>query len=310
MSTTAEYPLIIIGSGPAGLTAGIYASRANLNPLIIEGSQPGGQLIGTSFVENWPGDQRILGPELMVRMREHAQQSGCSFIADEVIDIEVTRRPFTLVTKSYGSFKAHAVIIATGATPKRLGCPGENEYWGKGVSTCAVCDGTFYRDMPVTIIGGGDTAMEDASFMSKYTNNITIVHLLDKLTASATMQERVLNNSAIKILYKKMVTEIIGDDNRVTGLKIKDTETGTVEKIPALGIFIAIGLSPNTKIFQNKLDLDSHGYLRLTNNTQTSVPGIFGAGDVADYHYRQAVTSAGSGCMAAMDAERFLSEFR
>lgn len=310
MSTAAEYPLIIIGSGPAGLTAGIYASRAHLRPLIIEGKQPGGQLMGTSFVENWPGDQRVLGPELMMRMREQAKQLGCAFVNDEVTNIEVKERPFILTTSSQGTFKAHAVIIATGATAKRLGCPGEDTYWGKGVSTCAVCDGTFYKDMPIVIVGGGDTAMEDASFMTKYTNDITIVHILDKLTASAAMQERVLSNPKIKILYKKNVTEIIGNGTHVTGLKIKDVDNGSVEELSVRGIFIAIGLSPNTQIFQNKLALDKHGYLQLTNQTHTSIPGIFGAGDVADYRYRQAVTSAGAGCMAALDAERFISSLK
>jgi len=307
MNATEEYPLVIIGSGPAGLTAGIYASRSNLRPLIVEGTQPGGQLMGTSFVENWPGDKRVLGGELMMRMKEQAKELGCKFLADEVIDIEVTAQPFTIFTRSKKILKAHAVIIATGATSKRLGCPGENEYWGKGVSTCAVCDGAFYKDVPVVVIGGGDTAMEEASFMSKFTKDITIVHILDKLTASAAMQQRVLSVPTTKILYKKSVISIEGNGTHVTGLHIKDLTTGEITQLPARAIFLGIGLQPNTAPFKNKIELDNYGYLQLTNQTHTSIPGIFGAGDVADYRYRQAITSAGAGCMAALDAERYLS---
>jgi len=299
--------VIIIGSGPAGLTAGIYTARANLKPLIIEGKKPGGQLMGTSYVENWPGEKSILGPQLMMKMQEHAKGFGCTIKSEEVTKVDFSQRPFTVWTDN-AEFKAHSIIITTGATPKYLQIPGEDEYWGKGVTTCAACDGAFYKDKKVLIIGGGDTAMEDASFMTKFTNQITVIHILDELTASYAMKERVLKNPDIKVIYGSTLTEIKGDGKHVTHATIKNQKTGQTQEVEADAIFIAIGLSPNTKPFKGQLELDKYGYIVLKKGTQTSVPGIFAAGDVADYIYRQAITSAGTGCMAAFDAERYLCE--
>lgn len=305
--TSTIHQLIIIGSGPAGLTAGIYASRANLNPIIIEGANPGGQLMSTSFVENWPGSKSILGPELMLGIRDHAKHFGSTLLTETVSSVDFHQRPFSITTNKNKELKAHSIIIATGATPKRLGCKGEDEYWGKGVTTCAVCDGAFYKDQEVIVVGGGDTAMEDASFLTKFTNKITIVHILDKLTASAAMQKKVLSHPAIKIIYNSTVEEFQGDGKRVQKAVIKNHKTSETQTLSATGIFVAIGLLPNTPLFKGHLELDKHGYIVVHDHTKTSVEGVFVAGDVADYRYRQAITSAGSGCMAALDAERYLS---
>lgn len=299
--------LIIIGSGPAALTAGIYAARANLKPTIIEGTSPGGQLMGTSFVENWPGEKQILGPQLMMKMRDHAKHFGCNFISGSVQSVDFGKKPFTVITNKNKTFQAHAVIIATGAEAKRLNIPGETEYWGKGVTTCAVCDGAFYPNKRVMIVGGGDTAMEDASFMTKFTDKITIVHILDKLTASHAMQERVLNNKNIQLIYNSTITAIEGDGSHITHATITNQKTGLEERVETDALFIAIGMNPNTQPFQGHLTLDSFGYMVVTHHTRTSIEGVFAAGDVADYRYRQAITSAGSGCMAALDAEKYLS---
>jgi thioredoxin reductase (NADPH) len=301
--------VVIIGSGPAGLTAGIYTARANLKPIIIAGKKPGGQLVGTSYVENWPGEKSILGPQLMINMENHAKGLGCTIRSQEVTKVDFSQRPFTIWTDRT-ELKAHSVIIATGATPKRLQIPGEDQYWGKGVTTCAACDGAFYKDKKALIVGGGDTAMEDASFMTKFTNQITVVHILDELTASFAMKERVLKNPDIKVIYNSTLTEIKGDGSHVKGVILKNQKTGQTEDIETDVVFIAIGLSPNTKPFAGQIELDSHGYIVLKKGTQTSVPGVFAAGDVADYLYRQAITSAGVGCMAAFDAERYLCELK
>ncbi len=307
MNRSAPHKLIIIGSGPAGLTAGIYASRANLNPIIIEGKSPGGQLMATSYVENWPGEKSILGPELMKKMRDHAQQFVCSFVPEEIVRVDFSKRPFTLWTHKNTEFKAESVIIATGAVPKKLNIPGEAEYWGKGVTTCAVCDGAFYPNKNVIIVGGGDTAMEDASFMTKFTDKITMVHILDKFTASYAMQQRVLNNPKIKIIYNATVTEIKGNGSHVTDAVITDQKTKQQTVVQTDAIFIAIGLNPSTQPFKGQIKLNQYGYVEVHDQTKTSVEGVFAAGDVFDYRYRQAITSAGSGCMAALDAERFLA---
>jgi thioredoxin reductase (NADPH) len=299
--------LIIIGSGPAGLTAGVYAARANLKPVIIAGANPGGQLMGTSYVENWPGEKQIMGPQLMMKMREHAKHFGCTFVSESVQSVDFSKKPFTITTDKNKVLQAHAVIIATGAEPKKLNIPGEKEYWGKGITTCAVCDGAFYPDKRVIIVGGGDTAMEDASFMTKFTNKITIVHILDKLTASHSMQERVVNNKDINIVYNSTISAVAGDGSHVTRATITNQKTGESEEVETDAVFIAIGLNPNTKPFAGHLELDKYGYMVVTDHTRTSVEGVFAAGDVADYRYRQAITSAGSGCMAALDAEKYLS---
>ena len=308
MNNNSIHHLIIIGSGPAGLTAGIYASRANLTPLIIEGKNPGGQLMGTSHVENWPGNKSILGPTLMMQIKDHAKHFGSQFLSEEIVKVDFSQRPFTLWTSRNKELKTHALIIATGAIPNRLNCPGESEYWGKGVTTCAVCDGAFYPDKNILIVGGGDTAMEDASFMTKFTNKITIVQNMDKLTASAAMQKRVLEDPNIKIIYNSTVTEFKGNGQHVTGVTLKNQLTGETQEMPYDGVFLAIGLRPSTEVFKGQLALNKWGYIEVTNHTRTSVEGVFAAGDVEDYRYRQAITSAGSGCMAALDAERYLKD--
>lgn len=299
--------LVIIGSGPAGLTAAIYASRAHLAPLVIEGEKPGGQLMGTTAVENWPGTASIMGPQLMIDMKAQAATCGSRFLSEQIASVDFKQRPFTLTTHKNTVIKAESVIIATGATPKRLNIPGEETYWGKGVTTCAVCDGTFFAGKPVVIVGGGDTAMENASFMTKFTDNITVIHILDKLTASAAMQQRVLAHPHIKILYNSTVSAIQGDAHGVTHITVTDTHSQATSDITTNAVFIAIGYKPNTDIFKGQLALDQWGYIQVTDHTKTSVEGVFCAGDVADYRYRQAITSAGSGCMAALDAERWLS---
>lgn len=310
MSTsTSIEKVVIIGSGPAGLTAGLYSGRALLAPVILEGKEPGGQLMGTSFVENWPGELSILGPTLMQNLRNQAVHSGARLLSEELIKVDLSVRPFLLTTHTNLTIKTHALIIATGASFKRLNCPGEQEYWGKGVSTCAVCDGPLYRDKPVVIVGGGDSAMENASFLSNFTNDITLVHILPQLTASPSMQQRVLSNPAIKIMYESTVTALEGDGKRVTHAVVTNQKTGEKSLLRADGAFISIGLNPNTTVFKQQLDLDSCGYILLKNGTETSVKGVFAAGDAVDNRYRQAITSAGTGCSAALDAERYLSAY-
>ncbi len=307
MQNKNHHKLIIIGSGPAGLTAAIYAARANLNPLILNGNMPGGQLMNTTYVENWPGEKRILGPDLMKQIEEHAQSFGTQTRDGVVTQVDFKQTPFTINTDQKEQFTADSIIIATGSSPKTLNCPGEKEYWGKGVTTCAVCDGAFYKDKKVIIVGGGDSAMENASFMLNFTHDITIIHILDKLTASAAMQQRILNNPHIKIIYNSTVSEIKGNNDHVTQVTITNKKTNENQSLAVDAVFITIGLTPNTQVFKGQLDLTDYGYIKLEDHqTKTSVPGIFVAGDAADARYRQAITSAGSGCMAALDAERYL----
>jgi thioredoxin reductase (NADPH) len=306
MTTESTHPLVIIGSGPAGLTAALYAGRGHITPLVIEGGEPGGQLMGTSIVENWPGTSSILGPTLMLEMRKQAQLWGAQFLSESVVSVDFAQQPLKITTDRQTLY-AHAVIIATGASPHTLGCTGEKEYWGKGVTTCAVCDGVFYKDKKVIVVGGGDTAMENASFLRKFTDNITILQISDRLTASAAMQERVIHDPSIKILYNSTVTSINGDGSHVTEAQIHNTKTQADSCLDAEGIFISIGIKPNTAPFKDHIALDSYGYIQVQpGSTQTSTPGVFAAGDVQDYRYRQAIVSAGSGCMAALDVERFL----
>ena len=302
------HQLIIIGSGPAGLTAAIYAARSNLNPLVIDGDIPGGQLITTTLVENWPGEKSILGPTLMTNMREHAKHVGTQFLSETITKVDFSSQPFTLWTNRSTQIKADTVIIATGTTPKKLGCPGETEYWGKGITTCAICDGIFYSDKKVLIVGGGDTAMEDASFLKKFTKDITIVQILDKLTASYAMQQRVINDPDITIIYNSTVTRVAGNGKHVTGATITNQKTKKETKIAIEGLFIAIGLQPNSEPFKEQITTDKWNYITAISQTKTSVEGVFVAGDVQDYRYRQAITSAGAGCMAALDAERYLNK--
>lgn len=308
--------IVIIGSGPAGLTSGIYTSRANLNTLIIEGSNPGGQLMGTSYIENWPGEKSILGATLMQNIRDHAKHFGARFLPENVIDIDTTQRPFKIKTDKNKEILAHCIIIATGSSARKLGCPGEADYWGKGVTTCAVCDGYFYKDKKVFIVGGGDTAMEDASFMQKFTTDITIVHINDKFSASIPMQQRVLASKNIKIIYNSTVTGFNGDpeNKHLQEIEITNKKTGEKSLSKADCVFIAIGQNPNTGFVKNKVNLSDYGYIIAGScpgtekwRTSTSVRGIFAAGDVSDPSYKQAITSAGTGCMAALDAERYLA---
>lgn len=306
MKNITHAKLVIIGSGPAGLTAAIYASRANLNPILLSGSKPGGQLINTSYVENWPGYKSILGPQLMINMQEHAAHFGAQTIEEDVVKTDFSKAPFKLTTNKGTEFTADSVIIATGACPKQLGCPGEQEYWGKGVTTCAVCDGAFYKDRKVIIVGGGDTAMEDASFMLNFTTDITVIHIGPALTASAATQKRIINNPAVKIVYNSTVTQFRGNGQHLTHATITHQKTKESYEIPVDGAFIAIGINPNVGPFKGQVQLNDYGFIQVENNSRTSVPGIFVAGDVADYRYRQAITAAGAGCMAALDAERYL----
>ena len=304
--------LIIIGSGPAGLTAAIYAARAQLSPLLFEGTKPGGQLMGTSMVENWPGENAILGPALMMKMRAQAKNLGTEFKSEQVLSVikktDQSGHYFTVTTPK-NSYQAKAVIIATGSTPRRLGCPGEDKLWGKGVTTCAVCDGAFYKDKPVVIIGGGDTAMEDASFMTKFTKNITVIHILDKLTASVAMQERVINNPDIKIIYNSTVVEFIGDGH-LNSVKCKNIQTSLETVIPAQAAFLAIGLTPNTSFLPPELHKTDYGHIIVEcDKSITNIEGLFACGDVTDAVYRQAIVAAGTGCKAALDAEKYLAKF-
>lgn len=306
--STMHRKLIILGSGPAGLTAAIYAARAELQPLVIEGKDPGGQLMGTTAVENWPGQISIMGPQLMIDMRKQAEKTGAQFASGAITSVDFSSKPLKITSAKGIEYSADAVIIATGAIANRLHCPGESDYWGKGITTCAVCDGAFYRDKKVVILGGGDSAMENASFLAKFTKDITIIHILDHLTASKAMQHRVLNNPHITIIYSSTITAFRGNGTRLTGIDIINKQIGASSSMDVDGVFIAIGLSPNTAMLKGQIELDAYGYAVLKKHTMTSVPGVFAAGDVVDYRYKQAITSAGSGCMAALDAERYLSE--
>ncbi len=308
MSTVIEN-VIIIGSGPAGLTAALYNGRAFLNPLVIDGKQPGGQLMGTTSVENWPGTLSIQGPSLMQSMRDHAKHFGARIISDTVESVDFSKKPFSVTTRRNGTLFARAVIIATGAEPNCLDCPGETDYWGKGVTTCAVCDGAFYPNKKVVIVGGGDTAMEDASFMTKFTQDITIVHILNHLTASPIMQQRVLNNPSIKIIYESTVSAIRGNGSHVTEITVTNQRTGISENYSTDVVFLAIGQKPKTVLFKPFVELDRFGYIITKGETtETSCEGVFAAGDVVDFRYKQAIVSAGQGCKAAMDVQRYLEK--
>jgi thioredoxin reductase (NADPH) len=297
--------VVIIGSGPAGLTAAVYAARADLHPIMIEGMEAGGQLMLTTEVENYPGFvDGIMGPELMTTMRKQAERFGTEYLTDNVTEVDFSARPFTVKT-SDREIKAKSIIISTGASARMLNVPGERELLGHGVSTCATCDGFFFRDKELIVVGGGDSAMEEATFLTKFATKVTVVHRRDALRASKIMQDRALANEKIEFHWNAVVSEVYGD-GKVAGVKLTDTATGEVSDFPTDGVFVAIGHDPNTKLFEGKLDL-AEGYIKTAGETTaTSVPGVFAAGDVVDFRYRQAVTAAGMGCMAAIDAERWL----
>ena len=298
--------LVIIGSGPAGLTAAIYAARANLSPLLIEGWQSGGQLTTTTEVENYPGFAKgIMGPDLMKEMRAQAERFGTEFLTADVTAVALTPRPFTLTIDGEQSVQAKTLIISTGASAIQIGLKNEARLTGHGVSTCATCDGFFFKGKELMVVGGGDSAMEEATFLTKFASKVTVIHRRDKLRASKIMQDRAMKNEKISFLWNSALEDILGND-LVTGVRVKNLVTSKVTEVPCAGVFVAIGHRPNTTLLSGQIDLDAKGYIRTTKGTATSVPGVFAAGDVQDSTYRQAVTAAGSGCMAAIDAERFL----
>ncbi|MCW8157963.1 thioredoxin-disulfide reductase [Stutzerimonas stutzeri] len=313
MSEVKHSRLIILGSGPAGYTAAVYAARANLKPLMITGIQPGGQLTTTTEVDNWPGDvEGLTGPDLMVRMQKHAERFDTEIVFDHIHTAELQQRPFTLRGDS-GVYTCDALIIATGASAQYLGLPSEEAFAGRGVSACATCDGFFYRNQVVAVIGGGNTAVEEALYLSNIAKEVHLIHRRDKLRSEKILQDKIMDkatNGNIRLHWNHTLEEVLGDASGVTGVRLKSTLTGEENKLDLAGVFIAIGHKPNTDLFQGQLDMKD-GYLKIRGGgegdaTCTSIPGVFAAGDVADHVYRQAITSAGAGCMAALDAEKYL----
>jgi thioredoxin reductase (NADPH) len=303
------FEVIIIGSGPAGYTAGVYTSRAKLRTLIISGTLPGGQLMTTSEVENYPGfPNGIFGPELMMNMREQAERFGTVIVDDEVIRVDFSKRPFIVTTHSE-TYEAESVLICTGASPRKLGIEGEQQFAGRGVSYCATCDGPFFKGEDIVVVGGGDTALEEATFLTKFGKSVKIIHRRESLRGSKILQQKAFENPKIHFLWNSVVADIKGD-KKVGTIVIKDINNGKQQIIQAGGLFVAIGHEPNTAIFKGQLEMDDKGYIILKNQTKTSVEGVFAAGDVHDYRYRQAVTAAGFGCMAALDVEKWLTERR
>ena len=300
------HKVVILGSGPAGLTAAIYAARADLGPVLVEGNQAGGQLMITTEVENYPGfEEGITGPELMAVMKKQAARFDTTFIAGDATGADLSNRPFTIETTE-GTLKAEALIIATGAQAKWLGLENEQRLRGHGVSACATCDGFFFRDKVVYVVGGGDSAIEEATFLTKFASKVFIVHRRDELRASKIMQARALEHPKIEVLWSTVLFDVLGEEH-VTGLRLKDVKTGEEREVQADGLFLAVGYKPNTELFKGQLELEGPGYIKLAGRgTMTSVEGVFAAGDVADHAYRQAVTAAGMGCQAALDAERWL----
>jgi len=307
--------LIIIGSGPAGYTAAVYAARANLKPLVIEGVQSGGALMTTTEIENFPGfPDGILGPELMDSMRKQAERFGAEFITDDVTRVQLvdTGTPgsaaASIVHVGETEYRAKAVILATGSAWRHLGVPGEQEYLGRGVSSCATCDGFFFRNQDIVVVGGGDSAMEEATFLTRFASSVTIIHRRDEFRASRIMADRALSNEKIRVEWNSVVEEILGADGKVSGVRLRNVHTGEAKTLDVSGVFVAIGHDPRSELFQGQVELDENGYVKVDSPaTRTSVPGVFAAGDLVDHTYRQAITAAGTGCAAALDAERFIA---
>lgn len=311
MAETRHTKVLIIGSGPAGYTAAVYAARAMLTPILVQGIQPGGQLTITTEVENWPGEKSVQGPDLMMRMEEHAREMGAEVISDYIASLDLSARPFTAQGDSGTTYTADAVILATGAQAKWLGLPSEEQFKGFGVSACATCDGFFYRGKEVVVIGGGNTAVEEALFLTNFASKVTLIHRRDSLRAEKILQDRLFKNPKVEILWHHDVTEVLGDTTPpgVTAVRARNVQTGEMRDVPCAGFFVAIGHAPASELVKDQLELHSGGYVKVEpGSTRTSIPGVFAAGDLTDPIYRQAVTSAGMGCMAALDAERFLAE--
>jgi len=311
MSETRRTKVLIIGSGPAGYTAGVYASRAMLNPILVQGVQPGGQLTITTEVENWPGDVEVQGPDLMVRMEEHAKAVGTEIISDHIGKLDLSQRPFRAEGDSGTVYLADAVILATGAQARWLGLPSEEKFKGFGVSACATCDGFFYRGRDVAVIGGGNTAVEEALFLTNFATKVTLVHRRDELRSEKILQDRLFKHPKVEVIWDSVLDEVLGgtEPMGVTGARLKNVKTGETRDIAVDGVFIAIGHTPSSELVADQLETHAGGYVTIQpGSTATSIPGVFAAGDVTDHVYRQAVTSAGMGCMAALDAERFLAE--
>ena len=311
MSETRHTKVLIIGSGPAGYTAGVYASRAMLTPILVQGIEPGGQLTTTTEVENWPGDTEVQGPDLMIRMEAHAKAMGCEIIGDIISNLNLSQRPFTAKGDSGAVYTADAVILATGARAKWLGLPSEEKFKGFGVSAFATCDGFFYRGQEIVVIGGGNTAVEEALFLTNFASKVTLIHRRDELRAEKILQDRFLKHPKIEPLWFHQLDEVIGTDSPlgVEGVRVKNVKTGEITEIACKGVFVAIGHSPATELVKDVLETHSGGYVVVEpGSTRTSIPGVYAAGDLTDDTYRQAITSAGMGCMAALDAEKFLAE--
>lgn len=310
MTDTRHTRLLIIGSGPAGYTAGVYGSRAMLNPILVQGMQPGGQLTITTEVENWPGETEIQGPDLMVKMEAHAKAAGTEIITDHISDLDLSKRPFVAKGETGMTYTADAVILATGAQAKWLGLPSEEKFKGFGVSACATCDGFFYRGQEVVVIGGGNTAVEEALFLTNFASKVTLIHRRDELRSERILEDRLMKNPKIEPLWFHELEEVVGEDSPlgVEAVRVKHVETGEITEIPTKGVFVAIGHAPASELVKDQLETHMGGYVvTKPDSTETSIPGVFAAGDLTDHKYRQAVTSAGMGCMAALEAERFLA---
>ena len=311
MAENRHTKLLIVGSGPAGYTAGVYASRAMLNPILVQGIEPGGQLTTTTEVENWPGDTEVQGPDLMIRMEAHARAMGCEIVGDIVTSLDLSKRPFTAETDSGTIWTADAIVLATGARAKWLGLPSEEKFKGFGVSACATCDGFFYRGQEIVVVGGGNTAVEEALFLTNFASKVTLIHRRDELRAEKILQDRLFKHPKIEPMWFHTLEEVVGTENPlgVEGVKVKNVQTGEITELPAKGVFIAIGHAPANELVKGKLEMHHGEYVKVeAGSTRTSIPGLFAAGDLTDHTYRQAVTSAGMGCMAALDAEKFLAE--